>query len=601
MAAVVAVGLVVQPGPAYAHGDAPAHSHEVVCPKDYLSDGTIRDCTMDPIGEGSVQFVFINRRHTGSFAYGRPYLYGRTSGTSGKLLFGSWNQVCLKLTRDSDGVVEWLRLSIGSGASTYSAPSNTYGAYITLDDYTTRYLFGINFTSGDGNAQCAAEDPGPPPEAQESAGPLSDLSCSASSYQVGETWYANFHARFPAGYELPVGYEDEQVDVAIAVWHFDWEPVGHPQYQGPAGNNTWTVIPLGDQGTVEAITHGTHPVYGVKLPDLQTMPEWGFAAEFEIIVTFDPAFYATVPPSASDNGAGFWDYVFTPSTQFWADKISDAGRAAGNWLAEKVVGVQAPRQRYGQVDNGRAQEVRTSCVALANPVVGDIAFPPTGCPEGATCADEPGDDEPPGAFNGCGRGEGTASSDGSTVSYRIPIVGPIADRLRQGFEWVSDVTRSVADLVLSLACVLERLFIPDELPFGPVIDAFKGTFPFSELFRIDGLGTQVSDYWDNAKAGDDGCLVVDVTDGFHAPWPAGEPAPSSSWRVVAPTPSDSGCTEGLLASARTADDDTLGDLFGFRGPLRAALRVLLWLAVFYRVVRAFAPGGESSRQLELTP
>lgn len=205
-----ALSLTITAGPASAHGDQPVHGHAIDCPKDYRSDGTIRECVMDPIGDGSVQFRFTNRRHEAGFAYGRPYLYGRTTGSTGKLLWGSWNMLCLKLTPDAGGADEWLTLSIGAGAPNYNAPSDSYGAYITLDDYTPEYFFGISYPgSGSTVGYCAAEDPGglppPPPLTYDQA--EQEGSCSRSLEVIDGKWYADFELKVanppPAGPYFP--------------------------------------------------------------------------------------------------------------------------------------------------------------------------------------------------------------------------------------------------------------------------------------------------------------------------------------------------------------------------------------------------------------
>lgn len=156
---------------------------------------------------------------------------------------------------------------------------------------------------------------------------------------------------------------------------------------------------------------------------------------------------------------------------------------------------------------------------------------------------------------------------------------------------------STLNVAKAMACVLRWLLIPQSLPWSELSDAATGAFPLNLLPEVGSVWGAVGDAWD-ATGAEGGCFAVDLEATKADLWPAGEPAPVGAWRYSLPTPAASGCG-GSFGPTRTAADDAMGELWGFRGPLRAGARVLLWLAVMYRVIRAFAPD-DRVQALEVT-
>lgn len=148
----------------------------------------------------------------------------------------------------------------------------------------------------------------------------------------------------------------------------------------------------------------------------------------------------------------------------------------------------------------------------------------------------------------------------------------------------------------TIKCALKAAFVPREGTvagmFSDLRTAVAVSFPFSVYSEVSSftseLQAQLADEGGHGSACSPGLNFGDVIRN-----PA-DGSPVDALNVKLPTPSDSGC-EGFFdpSGARTEQDDEVGDLFGFREPVRALATGVMWTLFALRVVRTFSPEGRA--------
>jgi hypothetical protein len=142
----------------------------------------------------------------------------------------------------------------------------------------------------------------------------------------------------------------------------------------------------------------------------------------------------------------------------------------------------------------------------------------------------------------------------------------------------------------TIKCALIAAFVPKASTWAAVMTDVRKTFPLNVVVGIiTAGGTLVT----AAQAGlANECWSIDYG-GLVPNLPALGADLSQGERdaMVArlPTPSSSGCAGAFGGSTRTASDNQMGDLGGFRQPVRNLATLALYVVFAMRVIRAFAP------------
>lgn len=344
--------------------------------------------------------------------------------------------------------------------------------------------------------------------------------------------------------------------------------------------------------TATAYGAGAHPAtpatVTLALPALSTMPPQGWSATFKLTRTYTGE--AADTSLFDDVGGGdfavptddkpswmpqwFYDYAEDELTRGPDGLIWPASEAIGNWLNEQAGywfqrsdGTYADSNAdFSEPGGGEFTKVTARCFVLINPQAPATAD--------RTTLEPPGAVPPPTADS--------AACDvlGGTSEWvsRIPLIG--------------DALAGVVNLVAGLGCLLEYLFIPDDLPWSSLWDGFSTSFPFNVLGEGWGVVSMTTDAITTAQGGNL-CGAIDLRD-VPPPIPGRTGDDLSFLNLKLPTPSDSGCAKNGVSASSLAAENKVGDLFGWRTFFRTLMVIVLWLGVLYRVVRAFAPNGEKA-------
>lgn len=182
--------------------------------------------------------------------------------------------------------------------------------------------------------------------------------------------------------------------------------------------------------------------------------------------------------------------------------------------------------------------------------------------------------------------EDSSSGDGGCSAGplgSVPLIGGVLDSTAR-------LACTLGDLFGKLGRLITRLFIPEGgLPWSELTEGIETKFPFNLFGGISTFVTTMSTAATTGLEDGDACPVLGFGSAIKVP---GTDAETEALNIRLPTPSDSGCP-GLDGGARTARDDSVGDLFGWRTFVAAVFSIGLWLAVMVKLVRAFSPARET--------
>jgi hypothetical protein len=137
----------------------------------------------------------------------------------------------------------------------------------------------------------------------------------------------------------------------------------------------------------------------------------------------------------------------------------------------------------------------------------------------------------------------------------------------------------------TLKCALMWAFVPPDTAWSSVAMRVRATFPLNIVSELNET-REVGVGWFNDHLLGSGCWHLDLSRGH----PDGlDDFAELDWRL--PTPSDSGCA-GVGSVRRTAMDDFVGDVYGFRWLFRLCAGLFVWWVLGKRLIRGFAPGAD---------
>jgi hypothetical protein len=241
---------------------------------------------------------------------------------------------------------------------------------------------------------------------------------------------------------------------------------------------------------------------------------------------------------------------------------------------------------------------------------------PAGLPTSAPAPDVPGEASPQSGVTDVSDVPDTNSLlDGLATGFNdvvgaVEYVGGLLDGaiagldtdLNRDFSWLGDSLLGALDSiigelsglagdVLSLPAAiaadiglgLQGLFDPSTSTATEVGTSVQTTFPLSWVTALVGGGDALVTAVDGGISGGSAC-------GPYIGWSASGPVPA--WGVHLPAPSSLGCPGNGPGGAATVEDNTAGDLFGYRVVVRDALLAVIAFGFVVRLTRAAPWSGQ---------
>lgn len=411
-------------------------------------------------------------------------------------------------------------------------------------------------------SKCSGSDPGQPlPPDRPNTGDLPSVTCGRSLIEDGGNRYVKLWAN--------VGPKAGATDTGV--WSRSW-----------------------DSTTAAATAEGGYSVQW-PLPAYSTQPRGGWYFTFTLTRSYGSAAanlngFNSVGGGELENGGTTYQPAEDEATlKKFFDGLEDAlYRLAwppdwwGGYQFKKADGTTWDFDAVGGGDFG-TQDFTTVTVRCGTVV--DISVPAAG--ESPTQVRVPEAPAP--------TADDTAP-EGAEGGECFEETRPVGDVTWNPLTWLRgahNAALNVYNVTRSFSCVLRWAFVPPEGYLDGITDGMGDQFPINVATGATGALADVGASITTAIDAGNACVDVGVG-GILNEGNTGVLADRDYGAVTVrlPTPSDSGCAGFMRQASRHEADNSIGDLFGFRTPIRAFLVFMLWLGVLYSIVRAFLPGNE---------